>query len=223
MQKYKGREVILPIILIVLAVIIVSVSTFALLRTHLNSDGNVQFDKVQLSANTNVGTSKELGLLMPGEPIINGAVAVSKDVSSASIYIRAKLSFYTTATDIPEMVELVNKLNTATLSDFNIITTQIGTTGAKWSARTGDYLYLVTNSSSDTLFEVTDSTEFKLSDKLIMPMGVVEGDYDSKDDDYVYDEYPIFMSFAFEAIQSQGVSSNVNTADDIFNELFPND
>ena len=222
MQKYKGRAVILPIVLIILSIIIVSVSTFALLRTHLNSDGNVQFDKVQLSANTNVGTSKELGLLMPGESIINDRVAVSKDVSSTSIYIRAKLSFYTTATDVPEMVELVEKLRTSTAIEFNISTTEIGNTGAKWSEKIGNYFYLITSDGLDNqLFKVVDATEFKLSDKLIIPMGVVDGDFDSKNDDYVYDEYPIYVSFAFEAIQSQGVSDNLNTAKEVFNTIFP--
>ena len=222
MQKTKGRKVILPIVLILLSAIIISVSTFAFIQTYLNRDSGVQFSKVQLSANTNVGDNREIGMIMQGKPILDERVAVSKAVDSANIYIRVKLSFYTTANNA-QMTALVGKLQAATASDFNIITTQIGTTGAKWNKGADGYYYLVSNSSTSTLFNVTDATEYKFSDSLTMPTGLIEGKFNSEADDYVYDDYPIFMELAFEAIQSQGVLPNVNTADDIFNELFPND
>ena len=220
MQKYKKHSLILPVALIILSVIIITFTTFAIIRTYVNTDSAVFFNKVQISANTSVGANKALHI-MPGEPIISEDIAVAKASDSANILVRAKLSFYTNS-DNEDMLEMVQKLRETPASEFNITTGEIGNTGVMWSNKIGNYFYLVDESAPTTMHIINNTDSYKFADGIKMPFGIIDGTFDSANDDYIYDDYPIYVIFAFEAIQAEGIADrDISSVKSIFDTEFP--
>lgn len=218
-KKKTNKMAYLPILIIMLSLTIITASSFAFFTDRGGDTGTVSFGKVELSDGTNASITKTLYDVLPGDAIIDETLSFSKSVDSEPIYVRAKLSFSSQSTD-ETVAEFLTTLRAFSAADFGISSTEIGTTGAKWSAKDGNYVYLVNADDETTLFDVTDTTTFSLSNSIVVPDGLeqaVDGEGQATFGQYMED---IKFHFAFQAIQSESVDETVEVTKNLFDTIF---
>ena len=204
----------IPILVILLSLTIITASTFAFFADRNTDTGSVTFNKVALSDGTHFGVTRTLSDALPGTAIIDDTLSFAKAVDSADIFVRAKLSFSYDGEDT-QVESFLDELRSAIASSMNISGGAIGTTGAKWSDKIDNYVYLVNDSETLAFFDVTDSTEYSLTSEITVPTSLTQGDN--------YSQYmeQINFNFAFQAIQSANVGDDFATIVGIFDEVFP--
>lgn len=219
MRGKKGKSKIsitkyLPVLIILLSITIIVGSTFAYFTDKKDANSDLRFSKVELSSETMVGVNGELRDVIPGSKLVDGAVEFSKAIDSEAIYVRAKISFSLPAKykDDVDMQQIVSKLRNAT--DFNIVSDeQAG--GAVWSAKDGNYFYLVTKDDNTKLMRVDTIDTYLLSNEVVVPR-----DLESLENNSQYMK-SINFHIAFEAIQADNVSDVLVDAKTVFTQLFP--
>lgn len=206
----------LPMLIILIAVTIMVGSTFAYFTDKKDAESDLTFSKVELGSETTTGINGELRDVIPGSKLIDGPVSFSKSIDSEAIYVRAKISFSLPREYLADdkMQEIVNELRSA--ADFNIDTTEQN--GAVWSGRQGNYYYLmeaVDEGTPTKLMRVDTIDTYVLSDEIVIPRDLeqLEGNY----------QYMKGINFhlAFEAIQADNVSDELDDTKEVFDNLFP--
>lgn len=213
-HKKKGLTVYIPILVILLSLTIITASTFAFFADRNTDTGNITFNKVALSEGTYYGITRTLNDALPGTAIINDTLSFAKAVESANIFVRAKLSFSYDGDDT-QVESFLDGLRSTTASSMNISGDAIGTTGAKWSEKIDNYVYLINESDPQAFFNVTDSTEYILTSEITVPTSLTQGD------DYSQYMEQIDFNFAFQAIQSANMGTDFATIVSTFDEVFP--
>jgi len=203
----------LPVFIILLSLTIILGSTFAYFTDKVERTSDLTFSKVELSSETTTGINGTIKDVIPGTPLVNGALKFSKSIDSEAIYVRAKISFtlpneYKDDNDMKEMVDL---LRSAT--DFNIVSEEQN--GAVWSAKSGNYFYLLNSMDASKLTRVDTIDTYTLSNEIVVPR-----DLKNLLDNAQYMK-SINFHVAFEAIQADNVSDVLSETKEVFNTLFP--
>ena len=221
MRGKKGKSKVstikyLPVLLILLSITIMVGSTFAYFTDRKDTSSDLTFSKVELSSDTTLGIDGVLFDVIPGSRIVDGAVAFSKAIDSEAIYVRAKISF-----TLPEeyeddegMLSIIDALRSAT--DFNIISTEQN--GAVWSEKQGNYFYLMEATSEGTptnLKRVDTIDTYTLSNEMVIPRSL-----EQLEDNAQYMK-SINFHIAFEAIQADNISNELEATKETFNAVFP--
>lgn len=203
----------LPVVIILLALTIIVSSTLAYFTDRVQDDSILTFSKVELSAGTTLGVDGILNDVIPGSKLVDGAVSFSKEIDSEAIYVRAKVSFSIPAEnkDDETLKWLVNELRSAT--QFNIQGNQPN--NAKWSAKDGNYFYLLDANNETKLMRVDTIDTYVLSSEMIVPR-----DLENLPDNVQYMK-SVNFHIAFEAIQANNVSNVLAETKETFNEVFP--
>jgi len=212
-KRKVGGMKYLPVLLILLSITIMIGSTFAYFTDRKDGTSDLTFSKVELSSETTVGIDGKLRDVIPGSKLVDGAVAFSKSIDSEAIYVRAKISFSLPrefATD-NDMQALIKQLRKAT--DFNTITTEQH--GAVWSAKDGNYFYLLNKDETTKLMRVDTIDTFVLANEVVVPR-----DLESLPNNAQYMK-GINFHIAFEAIQADNVSDVLSETKVTFDTLFP--
>lgn len=214
MRKQNSKIIAyLPILFIVLSISIIFFSTFAYFTDKADEKSLLTFSKVELSSETTVGLDGKLYDIIPGDKLVDGVVSFSKAVESEPIYVRAKISFSLPrqfAND-EDMQAIIKQLRNAT--DFNIKTGAQG--DAVWSAKDGNYYYLVESGNTSTLKKVDTIDTYVLSDEITIPRDLTQLDGNA--------QYMKGVNFhvAFEAVQADNISNVLSETKQVFNTLFP--
>lgn len=216
----KPRSVItkiskyLPVFIILFSLTIIIGSTFAYFTDKNDKSTELIFSKVELSDETNVGINGVIRDVIPGAELVDGSIKFSKSIDSTPIYVRAKLSFSLPEQSVEsDMQYYVDELRNS--NNFNINSNLPN--NAVWSAKQGDYFYLLDKDNSTSLKKVDTIDTYTLSDSIIIPR-----DLKNLSNNVQYMQ-SINFYIGFEAIQADNVDSNLIEAKKIFNEVFPPD
>lgn len=207
--KVSNISKYLPIFIIFLSLTIIVGSTFAYFTDKQDKISDLTFSKVQLSDETNVGVNGTIRDAIPGSKLIDGAIEFSKSIDSEPIYVRAKVSFSTSSTN-EQMQEYVDALRSAEKIG---VTTEVQN-GAYWSAKDGNYFYLL-NKDKSALKVVDDTFTYILTNNMIVPR-----DLEQLIDLSQYMESVNFY-VGFQAIQADNISNDMAEVKKLFNETFP--
>lgn len=212
-KKKNSTTKYLQILIILLSITLILGGSFAWFADNGDSEGVINFSKVELSEETTVGVNGKINNVMPGSPLISSPVSFSMSKDSEDLYVRAKLSF-----SLPEnlrsdakMLAYVNQIRSAT--KFNINTKEQN--GAVWSEKQGNYFYLLDNENKDNLKRVSDTYTYLLSNEIVFPRDLLQ-----LNDNYQYSKIVNFH-IAFEAIQADNISGALVDAIELFNITFP--
>jgi len=208
-NKKSNIFIYLPIFIMLLSITIMIGSTFAYFTDNTDEESTLSFSKVELSHETNVGINGQLRDALPGSPIISSAVKFSKSIDSGSIYVRAKLSFSTNSTNA-DMKIYLDALRKS--EKLGIVTEEQN--GAYWSEKEGNYFYLL-NEDKTALKVVDDMYIYKLSESIVIPYDLEQLPNLSQ-----YMEV-INFHIAFQALQADNVTTNLNEVKQLFNITFP--
>lgn len=196
--------------IILLAISIFVVSTFAYFSSQLTSQSVMKFGIIRLSDDTQVGFKGSIKDALPGTSIINEVVKFKKADESQPLYIRVKLKFVTDSTE-PAVLDFLNDLNSNI--DFN--TYESAQYGSVWSQNTGDYVYLMTELDDSVLFSVTNTNEYILSESIALPTQLVQSD------NYAIYMQNIYFELCFQAIQTANLQDfSFQEIVDMFNLIF---
>lgn len=199
----------IPIFVILLSVTIIVGSTFAYFTDTKQEESDLTFSLVELSSETTTGINGVIYDALPGTKLINGEVAFAKSIDSEPIYVRAKISYSLPSGASEGMEEVLKALRAA--DGYNIEADLPN--GAKWSAKDGNYFYLL--NSSDGMMVVESIDKYVLTKEMVIPR-----DLEQLEGNAQYME-SVNFHIAFEAIQSDNVTSDVSEIKKIFNNLFP--
>lgn len=209
-----GRGVkYLPILIILLSISIMIGSTFAYFTDTKGEEGSLTFSKVELSNETTIGINGVLKDVLPGTPITNGPLSFSKSIDSEPIYVRAKVSFSLSEDykNDSEMIEFLDNIRNS--MEFNIETDEQH--DAVWSTKQGNYYYLLDFNDNTKLKKIDTIDTYLLSEQVIIPRDLqqIEGNY----------QYMKSINFhiAFEALQADNLSNDLDEIKSVFNEVFP--
>lgn len=202
----------LPIFIILLAVTIVVGTTFAYFTDREDESENLTFSKVELSAETNPGVGGVIRDAIPGTQLVDGRIEFSKAIDSEPIYVRAKVSYSLANPNNTAMIPYVEALRKA--DKIGVVkTTQ--NNNAKWSEKEGNYYYLL-DSTDDTKMKIVDTIDtYLLTSSFVVPR-----DLEQLPDHAQYMESVTFR-VAFEAIQADNVSTDMDDIKALFNQTFP--
>lgn len=202
----------LPVFIILIAVTILIGSTLAYFTDREDEEETLTFGKVELSSATNPGVSGVIHDAIPGTELVDGKIEFSKSIDSAPIYVRAKVSFTLVNQNNTAMVPYLEALRNA--EEIGLITTtQNG--NAVWSAKEGNYYYLL-DSADNTKLKVVDTIDtYVLTNSFIVPR-----DLEQLPNLAQYME-SVRFNLAFEAIQAANVENNMSEVKEIFNQTFP--
>ena len=211
--KLSRISMYLPICIIILSIAFIVGSTLAYFTNKVSKESTLTFGKVELGAETNVGFNGTIYDVVPGTPLINGKLQFSKSIDSEAIYVRAKLSFslvdeYKEDVTMQEFIDVIRSS-----TEFDVVST--AQHGAVWSAKQGNYFYLLDASDNTKLMRVDTIDTFVLSNEIVVPR-----DLDQLDENYQYMK-SINFHIAFEAIQADNVSNILTDTKETFNALFP--
>lgn len=203
----------LPVLIILLSITVIVGSTFAYFTDRKEDTSNLTFSKVELSSETTTGVNGTIRDVIPGTKLVDGALEFSKAIDSEAIYVRAKISFSLPEeyADDEDMKTLLDNLRGST--DFNIVATEQN--GAVWSAKDGNYFYLLNADDTNKLMRVDTIDTYVLSNEVVVPR-----DLESLEDNAQYMK-SINFHIAFEAIQADNVSNILSETKVIFNQLYP--
>jgi len=209
-----GRGVkYLPILIILLSISIMIGSTFAYFTDTKDEEGSLTFSKVELSNETTIGINGVLKDVLPGTPITNGPLSFSKSIDSEPIYVRVKVSFSLSEDykNDSKMIEFLDSIRNS--MEFNIETDEQH--DAVWSTKQGNYYYLLDFNDNTKLKKIDTIDTYLLSEQVIIPRDLqqIEGNY----------QYMKSINFhiAFEAIQADNLSNDLDEIKSVFNEVFP--
>ena len=202
----------LPVLIIIFSLTIILGSTFAYFTNKVVRESNFVISKIELSGETTTGINGVIQDALPGTPLIDGKLQFSKSIDSEPLYVRAKLSFSLDSTYQADegMQSLIDDIRNST--DFNIISTEQN--GAVWSAKQGNYFYLLDSTDNTKLKRVDTIDTYVLSNEIVVPR-----DLEQLEDNFQYMK-SINFHVAFEAIQADNVSDVLATTKATFNELF---
>ena len=213
--RMRSRSTILAIMLICVSVLVVSISTLAILRNKYKTSDNASFGKIEISTKDNFAKLNSSLLDAVAGDKLTDAITISKSESSDPMYVRIKVGFDTDSTNA-DVVEYVNRLNRY---DFGMIK---NTTGYKWSERYGRYYFLLDD--ADNIFSVDTSEPITLTDSFTIPFMSEE-----MEDNAQYLERATF-SVEIQAIQSAVVKNLIDSnatpkaqlkaVDNVFAEVF---
>jgi hypothetical protein len=154
MQRKVSKSLILILIITMVVTFSCNLVTFAIFNEEISKKDNLTFGKVELSSNTNVvldSTSNIIG----GEVISNEGFSFSKSSSSASIFVRAKVAYYTSSTN----TEAVNYTYMLRHYGLDISSSPNATNSCFWK-KIGIYYYLM---NGDQLYSVNDDSTYSLT------------------------------------------------------------
>ena len=213
--RMRSRSTILAIMLICLSLLIVSISTLAVLRDKYKASDNANFGKIEISTEQNFAKVNSTLLDAVAGDKLTDAITISKSESSDPMYIRIKVGFDTDSTNA-DVVDYVNRLNRY---DFGMAQ---NTTGYKWSDRYGRYYFLLDD--ADNIFSVSTSESITLTDSFTIPFAMAEMEENEQ-----YFEHATF-SVEIQAIQSAVVENLIDpnatpkaqlrAVDNVFAEVF---
>lgn len=203
----------LPVFIILLSISIIIGSTFAYFTDKTNKESLITFSKVELSSETTTGINGELKDVIPGTPITNGRLSFSKSIDSEPIYVRAKISFSlpNKYADDADMKAILSAFRNS--ADFNIKTGEQH--DAIWSAKEGNYFYLLDFNNQNNLKIVDTIDTYVLSEEIVVPRDLRQLEENA--------QYMKGVNFhiAFEAIQAENVTSDTAELKELFNLTFP--
>lgn len=202
----------LPVFIILIALTILIGSTLAYFTDREDEEETLTFGKVELSNATNPGVSGVIRDAIPGSELVKGKIEFSKSIDSAPIYVRAKISFTLVNQNNTAMIPYLEALRNA--EEIGLITTtQNG--NAVWSAKEGNYYYLL-DSADTTKLKIVDTIDtYVLTNSFIVPR-----DLEQLPDMAQYME-SVRFNLAFEAIQADNVSTDMAEVKELFNQTFP--
>lgn len=212
-KKQVNVSKYLPVFIILLSLTIILGSTFAYFTDKIESDSSLNFSKVELSDESNVGINGTIMDVMPGQVLVDTPITFSKSIDSEDIYVRAKLSF-SIPDEWKEDVLMQQYLDGIRRSNMFDIETQVQN-GAVWSKKQGNYFYLLDNGNVNNLKRVDDIFTYKLSDAIVVPR-----DLEALEDNYQYMK-SINFHIAIQAVQASSVSGLLSDATELFNSVFP--
>ncbi len=206
-------------------------TTFAWYFITKKSDNVLTFGQIELDKSEQITMSDIIGHAIAGDAIVNTEVSIRKAVDSKPMYIRAKLSFKLSS-QLPEAerndVTLNNYLKIIREhTQFNIVTTSQH--GAVWTAKEGNYVYLVNQGTTKDMFKVDNNEKYVLTNKVTLPLNElkqIEADLKDADGNVIgtsilqYGKFVVF-TISFEAIQSDYVEYNFMAIKNYFNSVYP--
>jgi hypothetical protein len=211
-MKMNSHSILrLGIILIILSLIVFASTTFALFSFSLSKSTTLSFSKIQISASTsNINLKATLNNIIPGDDLIEQPLKFTVDSNSLGFFVRAKLKFSSTSTEISSYITTLNEL---TVSEWGISS---NVTGTKWVKGDNNFYYLVnTDADSDDtnnlVFNVnysstpTTDNYYLFTNHLIVPLSLPQI-YDSSDNPIQYGKQ-IECEFGYQAVQSSNYKS----------------
>lgn len=186
----------ISLFIIMLALSIVAISTFAYFIAHRGNDTAITFGTISLSDDTQVGLTSVLYDVVPGNNIVDSTLCFSKTTQSQPFYIRTKIRFFVDEGPDEQFQVFLDTLNNCT--NFNIYTDVQN--GAEWSEKIGDYFYLVSESTVNDLFVVESTDNYIFSENIKIPEELIQ-----LPDFYQYMKVVKF-EIKFQAIQSANMS-----------------
>lgn len=203
--KYTKRRFLLPTLIITLAIVIMSITTFAFLRDNISDQSSLELGKIQLSINIPYTTTIELTDVVPGDKITD-KISIQKDVSSDNMYIRAKI-WYTTSSSEPAIQDIVNDLNSRD--------NEVSSYGDYlWSEKYDNFYYLMQADAKYNAYEISSTNEIVFSEGLYFPL-----DIEFPEGNLQYME-SVSLHIEFQAIQSYNVSDGLIELNTLFGDLF---
>ena len=204
--KSRNKTTLLSVALIIVSLIIIVATTLAYFTDRLSNNNTMQFGKISIVEGKGfVSGSTSLKDKLPGDKITD-TISFSKAVDSQPMYVRAKVSFTTNGNDTVKAY--VNGLNDGTFAIKEYTTGDY-----KWSERMGNYYYLM-NKAGDTVHTLSTSEEIILADSLVLSTDLKQ---DEEKSQYMEE---ISLTVEIQAIQAQGLDSNMLYLDSKFDQIF---
>ena len=191
-----ARITYISFFIILIAVSILTVSTFAYFSSQTNSHSNMTFGIIRLSDDTQVGFKGSIRDALPGTRLINETVKFKKADESQPIYVRVKLKFVTDSQNsaVLDMLDVLNAY-----IDFG--TYESAQYGSVWGQKNGDYVYLMTALDDSVLYAVTSTSEYILTENIVLPTQLTQSA------NYALYMQSIYFELAFQAIQTANMQN----------------
>jgi hypothetical protein len=191
MQRKVSRSLILILIITMIVTFSCNLVTFAIFNEEISKKDNLAFGKVELSSNTNVVLDSTTNIV-GGEVISSAGFNFSKSSSSAPIYVRAKVAYYTSSTNI----QAVNYTYMLRQYGLDVLSVPNASNTCYWK-KIGIYYYLM---NGEQLYSVSDDSTYSLtSSNTKFPNFYI--------DTSAFSGETIYFNLSFEAIQSQNYVS----------------
>lgn len=229
-MSLKKIKLISYLSLAIVCVLVIG-TTLAWYFISKSSDNVLTFGQITLDKTQQITMSDIIGHAIAGDAIVDTEVSVRKTADSKPMYIRAKLSFKLSnqlSEEDKQDVTLQSYLSILREhTQFNIVTT--AQHGAVWSAKEGNYVYLIKQGTTKDMFMVDNAEKYVLTNKISLPLNELKQiEVEVKDASgnvigtniLQYGKYVIF-TIAFEAIQSDYVEYNFMAIKNYFFSAYP--
>ena len=224
-------------IIIASAIIIFVVAacvTFAVFSDRITKQKDITFGKIELGEDTFFEIDHELVDIVPGDTLTEGEFKFVKDATSEPFYVRVKFAYstipviYDNEEDKPSAdrqalldkvtEEYLTKLRKGT--QYNLPAYADEDNEAVWTAKQGNYIYLVKASNNNEFYPITkDNTFYTVSTKITLPFFTLD---QTADYTQASDEIRFCFTVSVQIVQARNLDHlTFNEIVSMFNTNFP--